>query len=67
MSQISSASNDEENPNEIVAALIEEIKNVNYKFELLIDDKYYQLDLIDTALREAISTEQKVNLLVEKD
>lgn len=67
VSQISSASNDEENPNEIVAALIEEIKNVNHKFELLIDDKYYQLDLIDTALREAISTEQKVNLLVEKD
>lgn len=66
-SQIAFASREEEDPNKIVAALIEETRSISHRFELLIDDRFHQLGLIDTALKEAVSTEQKVNLLVEKD
>ena len=35
---------DKENPNEIVAALIQEIKIINLKYEALIDNKQCELD-----------------------
>jgi hypothetical protein len=56
-----------ENPNKIVAELIQEIKTINLKYEALIDDKQCELDQINKALAEAYSTEQKVDLLVQKD
>jgi len=56
-----------ENPNEIVAELINEIKAINHKFELLIDIKYEELQKVNTALSIAYSSEQKIDLLVEKD
>lgn len=58
---------EDNNPNEVVAALIKEIKTINHKFELLIDTKQCELQRINIALKEAISVEQKVDLLVEKD
>lgn len=61
------ASTEDNNPNDVVAALIIEINTVNHKYELLIDIKQYQLQQVNKALKEAISTEQKVDLLIEKD
>lgn len=54
-------------PNIVIVALINEIKIINHKYELLIDDKQLQLKQVNKALKEAISTEQKVDLLIEKD
>lgn len=58
---------EENNPNRIVAELVKEINEVAHRYELLIDDKYYELQKVNCALEEAVTTEQKVNLLVEKD
>ena len=67
VSQITFATVEEDNPNAVVAELIKQIKFVNHKYELLIDDKEYQLKLANNALKNAVSTQQKVDLLVEKD
>lgn len=56
-----------DNPNQMVAELIIEIHNVALKYDLLIDAKQCELDKINRALAIAYSTEQKVDLLVEKD
>lgn len=61
------AFNTENNPNEIIAQLITEIKAINQKYELLFDEKQCKLNEINLALQVAVSTEQKVDLLVEKD
>jgi hypothetical protein len=58
---------DENDPNKILKELIDEVKAINHKYELLIDEKQYQLQQADIALKVAVSTEQKINLLVEKD
>ncbi|HEX8561878.1 MAG TPA: hypothetical protein VF676_02755 [Flavobacterium sp.] len=55
------------NPNEVVEELIKEIEEINNKYRLLIDDKQRRLLDINLALKEAVSVEQKVDLLVEKD
>ena len=55
------------NPNEIITALIEEIKAVNLKYEVLILDKQYKLNKINKALTVAFGTDQKVDLLIKKD
>lgn len=57
----------EDNPNEIIAALIEEIKVVNLKYGGLLLDKQFELNRINKALAVAYGVEQKVDLLVEKD
>ena len=57
----------ETNPNVIIEALISEIKAITSKYEKVLDDKTVQINKIDAALAIAISTEQKVDLLVEKD
>ena len=58
---------DETNPNEIIKELIKEINVIKHRYDLLIDDKEYQLQQVNKALKEAVSTEQKVDLLIEKD
>ena len=58
---------EDSNPNEVVAELINEIKAVSYKYELLIDIKQDELNEINKSLAVANSTEQKVDLLVRKD
>ena len=58
---------DNDNPNRIITELLKEIKTINDKYELLLDNKQQQLTKLNEALNEAISTEQKVDLLVEKD
>jgi hypothetical protein len=58
---------DNDNPNVLITELLNEIKAINHKYELLLDDKQYQLKQVNEALSLAISTEQKVDLLVEKD
>jgi hypothetical protein len=58
---------DNDNPNVLITELLNEIKAINHKYELLLDDKQYQLKQVNEALCLAISTEQKVDLLVEKD
>jgi hypothetical protein len=55
------------NPNEIIQQMLAEIAVVSHRFEILIDEKSYQLTQINSALKVAVSTEQKVNLLVEKE
>ena len=55
------------NPNEIIQQMLTEIAVVSHRFEILIDKKNFQLTQINAALKEAVSTEQKVNLLVEKE
>lgn len=55
------------NPNEIITALIEEIKAVNLKYEVLLLDKQYKLNKINKALTVAFGTDQKVDLLIKKD
>ena len=57
----------ENNPNVIMEELISEIKEINKKYEKILDDKNIQITKIDAALAIAISTEQKVDLLVQKD
>lgn len=57
----------ETNPNLIIEELISEIKAITSKYEKVLDDKTVQINKIDAALAIAISTEQKVDLLVEKD
>lgn len=57
----------ETNPNVIMEELISEIKAITSKYEKVLDDKTVQINKIDAALAIAISTEQKVDLLVEKD
>ena len=58
---------EDSNPNEVVAELINEIKAVNYRYELLVDIKQEELSEINKSLLVAYSTEQKVDLLVKKD
>jgi len=58
---------EDSNPNEVVAELIKEIKSINQKYELLIDAKECELEHVNRLLSVAVSTEQKVDLLVEKD
>lgn len=58
---------EERNPNELLEELIVEINTINHKFELLVDIKYEELQRIDKALSIAYSSEQKIDLLVEKD
>jgi len=58
---------DNDNPNQVVAELIQELHTVILKYDLLIDDKQCELDRINRLLTVAYSTEQKVDLLVEKD
>lgn len=58
---------EEKNPNELVEELIVEINSIQHQFELLIDIKYEELERIDKALAIAYSSEQKIDLLVEKD
>jgi hypothetical protein len=55
------------NPNEIIQQMLAEIAVFSHRFEILIDEKSYQLTQINSALKVAVSTEQKVNLLVEKE
>lgn len=57
----------ESDPNVIMEELISEIKAINEKYEKLVDDKNVQINKIDAELAIAISTDQKVDLLVQKD
>lgn len=54
-------------PNKIIEELIYEINVINHRYELLVDDKHHQLKLLDEALSVAYSSEQKIDLLVEKE
>jgi hypothetical protein len=56
-----------EDPNELVTEMIKEIKDINHSFELLIDIKKQELEKVDEALLIAYSSEQKIDLLVEKN
>ena len=54
---------DETSSNEIIKKLI----TVKHRYDLLIDYKNYQLQQVNKVLKEAVSTQQKVDLLIEKD
>ncbi|CAM4087912.1 hypothetical protein FLAN108750_09565 [Flavobacterium antarcticum] len=54
-------------PNVIMEQLISEIKDVQLKYDKLISDKALQIQTLNKALQIAISTEQKVDILVQKD
>jgi len=56
-----------DNPNQLVAELLQQLHAVMVKYDLLIDAKQCELDRVNRALAIAYSTEQKVDLLVEKD
>lgn len=56
-----------DNPNLIIEELRLQIKAVAQKYGLLIDEKEHQLYKINEALKEAVSSEQKIDLLVQKD
>jgi hypothetical protein len=56
-----------QDPNKIIEELIYEINVINHRYELLVDDKHHQLKLLDEALSVAYSSEQKIDLLVEKE
>lgn len=56
-----------DNPNLIIEELRLQIKAVAQKYGLLIDEKQHQLYKINEALKEAVSSEQKIDLLVQKD
>ena len=56
-----------ENPNQLVYELLHEIKKIGEKYEVLLDEKHKQLNHINQSLAEAYSTEQKVELLYQKD
>ena len=58
---------EDSNPNEVVAQLVKEIKAVNDKYEASIDLKEKELYQVNKALQVAYSTEQKIDLLVQKD
>lgn len=58
---------EEKNPDELVEELIIEINSIQHRFELLVDIKYEELERVDKALSIAYSSEQKIDLLVEKD
>ena len=61
------ANSDPKNPNAVIAEMILEIETITHKFEGLIDSKQQELNQINTDLKIAVSTEQKVDLLLEKD
>lgn len=58
---------EDSNPNEVVAQLVKAVKVVNNKYAMLIDVKEHQLFQINKAMQIAYSTEQKVDLLIQKD
>lgn len=62
-----SSTSEKENPNELINELVAEIKVINNKYELLVNKKLEEIEKINQALLIAYSTEQKVDLLVEKD
>lgn len=55
------------NPNEVVAELLKAIEAINDKYETIIDLKEHQLFQVNQALQIAYGTEQKVDLLVQKE
>lgn len=57
----------ENDPNLIIKQLLLEIKDSNTKYEKLLDEKVCAINEINKALEVAISAEQKIDLLVEKD
>jgi hypothetical protein len=61
------ANNEPKNPNAVIAEMTLEIETITHKFEGLIDSKQQELNHINTNLKIAVSTEQKVDLLLEKD
>ena len=58
---------EDNNPNEVVAQLVKEIKAVNDKYEASIELKEQELVQVNKALQIAYSSEQKIDLLVQKD
>lgn len=54
-------------PNVIMVQLIFEIKAATAKYEYLLDNQTFKLSQINANLVTAISLEQKVDLLIEKD
>ena len=58
---------EDNNPNEIVAQLVKEIKAVNDRYEASIELKEQELVQVNKALQIAYSSEQKIDLLVLKD
>lgn len=56
-----------ENPNQLVTEMIIEIKKIGEKYEVLLDEKYKKLNHINQSLDEAYSTDQKIELLYQKD
>lgn len=60
-------SSEKDNPNQLINELLVEIKLINSKYETLVNKKLEEIEKINQALLIAYSTEQKVDLLVEKD
>lgn len=60
-------SSEKDNPNQLINELLVEIKLINSKYETLVNKKLEEIEKINLALLIAYSTEQKVDLLVEKD
>ena len=58
---------DSGNLNDIIDELSKEIWLINKKYELLINAKYVQKTTVNEALLMAVSAEQKINLLIQKD
>ncbi|UPQ80366.1 hypothetical protein M0M57_05885 [Flavobacterium azooxidireducens] len=57
----------DDNPNQLVSELLVEIKKIGEKYDVLLDEKHKQLNQINQSLAEAYSTDQKIELLYQKD
>ncbi len=53
--------------NDVLKEMINEINIVNLKYKVLLEDKECKLIEINNALAVAVSSDQKIDLLVEKD
>jgi hypothetical protein len=56
-----------DNPNQLVSDLLVEIKKIGEKYDVLLEEKHKQLNQINQSLAEAYSTDQKIELLYQKD
>ncbi len=61
------AAKNDGDPNELIQEMIVEIQRINYQYELLLEIKQQELVDLNNSLLLAYSTEQKTELLFQKD
>ena len=61
------SNNFEKDPNTIISELVVEINAINLRYEILINSKLKQIEVINNSILITYKTKKKVDLLIEKD